>query len=153
MPQTKIKMSIVTDWVDYTPINTQGFGTIVPSKIRSRRVGSNQEIIATFIVGTIAAVECRFSLNGVTSAGTTLIPSAPAGAGTAMACGRVIRQNVTGAFDSVVLIEPSTGYLTFGVSSNTANGLTKIPATSLVVSGEGVTIEASVPIAGWLANE
>lgn len=139
----------ITDWKDYTPAITQGLGTIVPSKIRSRRVGSNQEISATFQTGAVSAVEARFSLNGVISGDTTLIPSLPAGANTAMACGRVIRQNITGAFDSVVLIEPSTGYLTFAVSNNTSNGLTKVVSTALFVSNEVVTLEASVPIQGW----
>jgi hypothetical protein len=52
----------VSEWVSYTPSNTQGFGTTTNNNFEYRRVGSSIELIATFTTGTVTGSELQIGL-------------------------------------------------------------------------------------------
>lgn len=153
--QTAVRMDQSNiPWTDYTPGTTQGLGTITARKIKYRRIGQNLEVQATLETGTVTPSEMRFGLPpGLTSAGTTLIPATPGGAGTAEPVGRLIREGFTNAFDTSVLIEPSSTYFTFSISSTSQNGFLKANANAVVGSNEDISFFASIPIAGWADSQ
>ncbi len=136
----------VTAWVAYTPVLT-GVGAATGVEFYSRRVGDTLEIRGKFTAGTTTATEARLELGfngtsgGITSAGSTKLPS-----GTSLAGMCAI--SVTSAVTIHSLIERSLGYITFGVQTASAAGLTKQNGTFLS-SGQTLSVQASVPITGW----
>lgn len=145
-PQSIARGPMISDWVSYTPTFT-GFGTVTVQEFQWRRVGSDVEIRGKFTAGTTTAVESRLSLpSGLTSAAASVIPSI-------QYAGQVLR-NITGAAqENVALIEPSVGYVTFGIANASQAPLTKQNGSAWVLSGEVVTVNAVVPILGWSSNQ
>lgn len=128
----------ITDWASYTPTFT-GMGTVSSIECLYRRVGGDYELRNKLVAGTPTAVEARASLpNSATSADTTKIPS--------------IQLSGMGAIQNqsqpTVLIEPSVGYVTFGLQSGTQAGYTKVNGNALLSTGNIFTFFASVPIQG-----
>ena len=138
----------VTAWQQYTP-TFQGFGTAPsgPTNIEFewRQVGENVEIRGKFTAGTTTAVEARIGLPaGLTSAGTSLIPSLQQiGFGA---------RNTAGTGDYKILIEPSVTYLTFSRAETGLIGLFKETGNNILSSGQALSFFASVPCAGLTAT-
>jgi hypothetical protein len=138
---------ITTPWVAYTPANFNGFGTVTGVEFYSRRVGDTLEIRGKFTAGTTTGVEARIELGfngtsgGITSAGSDKLPS-----GTSLAGMCAI--SVATAVTIHALIERSVGYLTFGIQTGAAAGLTKQNGT-FISSGQTLSVQASVPMTGW----
>ena len=150
-PQAKLYGSPITDWVSYTPSNTQGFGTITSPEIQYAREGADLLIRAKFTSGTTTASEAQISLpTGMTSADTTKIPSIQ------MAGAPAFRNISSAAAMFVPLIEPSKTYLTFSagnVVAGTVAVLTKAGGSSITNSGEVIVFNARVPILGWGSSQ
>lgn len=129
-----------TDWTAYTPTFT-GFGTPTAVEFEYRQNGQNYDIRGKFASGVSTAVEARISLPlAATSAGTGVIPSIQAAGFGGLSS--------AAASQFIPLIEPSVGYITLGTQSSGAGGLTKQNASTLISSGQSLSIFASVPIAG-----
>jgi hypothetical protein len=136
----------ISAWASYTPTFT-GFGTATSTEFQWRQVGSNIEIRGKFTSGTTTAVEPRITLpSGYTSSPIGTIPSV-------QIVGQGQRSTANAAFFSVQpLIEPSVGYLTFGVQTSVRGGTSKLVASSSdISSGDTISFFASVPVA-QLAN-
>jgi hypothetical protein len=143
-PQAKVLGAAITDWQPYTPVIT-GFGT--PSAVDAawRQVGDTYQIKGNFTAGSSTAVEGRWSLpNSAVSKDSTIIPST-------QICGSGAT-TVGGAFDIVVLMQASVGYVTFGRSESTAASAYPRNANTLINLGEAISFYASVPIAGKSSN-
>lgn len=132
----------VTDWQSYTPTFT-GFGTVTTQSFQWRRVGSNVEIRGRFTTGTVAATEARLSLPpGLTSSSSILTLEK---AGTADRASGF----AAGYFYPTVLIEPSVTYVTFGAQGSGTAALVKRNGADVFQSSEPVSLNISLPVAGW----
>jgi hypothetical protein len=140
-PSTYVYGTPVTDWASYTPTLT-GFGTATNVQFQWRRVGDNVEVRGKFTSGTPTATEARATLPLVTSADTGKIPSLQL-VGMAAASG-------TASNSRTVLIEPSVGYVTFGIT--TSGPLTKANGSSVVAASETISFFALVPVQGWSSS-
>jgi hypothetical protein len=140
-PSAMVLGAAMTDWQAYTPTLT-GFGTATNVQFQWRRVGDNVEVRGKFTSGTSTATEARATLPSVTSADTGKIPSIQlVGTGSS---------SVTASNLRTVLIEPSVGYVTFGIAS--AGPLTKQNGSTLLSSGDTLSFFALVPVQGWSSN-
>jgi hypothetical protein len=143
---TSVEVPIVTEWQAYTPTFT-GFGTVSVSSFQYRRVGASLEIRGRLTAGTTAASEARISLpNSLTSVATIA---------TLEKAGSVDRSSgfAAGYFYPTVLIQPSVSYLTFGAQGSGTAALVKRNASDVFLTGEAISLFASVPIATWVATE
>jgi hypothetical protein len=140
-PEQYVYGTPVTDWQAYTPTLT-GFGTPTNVQFQWRRVGDNVEVRGKFTSGTSTATEARATLPSVTSADTGKIPSIQLVGMAAL--------SPTAANSRTVLIEPSVGYVTFGIT--TAGPLTKANATLILSSGETMSFFALVPVQGFSSS-
>jgi hypothetical protein len=115
-----------TDWQScgHTTSSFTSMGTVTAIETQCKRQGGDLLMKGKFISGTPTASEARLSLplwNGVqlVSKGTGAIPSL-------QQSGDLIKgASSTTYFRSSVLIEPSVSYVTFGIQTTTANGLSK----------------------------
>ncbi len=133
---------IPSTWATYSPALV-GFGT--PSSVEfewSRRADSIN-VRGKFTSGTATATEARLPFpTGVTSASTSKIP-------TLRVAGHGYFTQVT-ALQGSILVEPSVTYLTLGIQSASASGLTKVTGIGFLASGNGFSFEAlSIPVTGW----
>jgi hypothetical protein len=137
----------ITDWVAWTPTFT-GFGTPTSVAFYSRRNGDSLQINGSFTAGTTTAVEARLSLgylgvdSNVTSSGATKIGN------TIDAAGDVLYASAA-AVIGYTTIQPSVGYLTFGLQGASNGALTKVVGSTALATGGTVSISAQVPILGW----
>jgi hypothetical protein len=140
-PEQYVYGTPVTDWQAYTPTLT-GFGTATSVNFQWRRVGDNVEVRGKFTSGTSTGVEARASLPSVTSADTGKIASIQlVGMGA---------NSAASANSRTVLIEPSVGYFTFGIT--TSNPLTKANGSGVAISGETISFFGLVPVQGWSSS-
>lgn len=141
--------SPVTDWVSYTPgAATAGFGTLASVDLYYRRVGGNMEIRGSFNTGTTSATEARLALPlGLTTTTdvnqNTQIGVYGRGANSSNHGGLVLKQN---AVNYILFSDSSTFSNTAVISTNPANG------SSVAATGEKISLQVSVPIAGWASN-
>lgn len=145
------QLNNVTDWQDagLVAADFTGFGTPTAIQIQSRREGSDLVYRGKFTPGTPTAVEARINLKiagvSLTSANSISIPSL-------QLAGLNIRGTATTNNGQPVLIEPSVGYITFGLGFAAGNVFAKANANSLVNSGELMSFNARIPIQGWTAG-
>jgi hypothetical protein len=151
--ETAVVVPVVTAWQGYTP-TFQGFGTAPtgPTNIEFewRQVGESVEIRGNFTSGSSTGVEARIGLPaGLTSAGTSLIPSI-------QYAGKSVRDNstVNVVKTNIILIEPSVTYVTIGQDDYAGNSspFTKLNASSIVSNGQKFSFAASVPCSGLSAT-
>jgi len=144
--ETSVLVPNLTAWQGYTP-TFQGFGTPSNVEFEWRQVGENVEIRGKFTSGAPTAVEARIGLpGGLTSAGTSLIPSLQM-VGKAGHSGSAATY-----FGKAILIEPSVSYMTVGTQTSTSNELTKAQGINLLATGDTLSFFASVPCAGLSAT-
>ena len=140
-PEQYVYGTPVTDWQAYTPTLT-GFGTATNVQFQWRRVGDNVEVRGKFTSGTSTATEARATLPSVTSADTGKIPS--------IQLVGMAANSAAAANSRTVLIEPSVGYVTFGIT--TSGPLTKANASAVASSGETVSFFGLVPVLGFSSS-
>jgi hypothetical protein len=138
--------STITEHQNYTPTIT-GFGTVSSVNIRSRRVGSNLEIIGTFVTGTPdgSAASLSFPTGLLSSSNISALENAGSLAGASAAANRLY----------VMTRSPSTSVINFAyrdlaqtdtVFSNTVGvGISS-------GSGQILQVNATIPIQGWSAS-
>lgn len=130
--------SIITAFTSYTPTFT-GFGTVSTQSFRYRQVGSTVQIEGRFLVGTPTATEARVTLPTVcSSAASDYVTLEHVGAGSSTETVNNI----------VVLVEPSSSYLTFGTVTAARAGLTKQNGNSVISAGGTLTFNATVRCTG-----
>jgi len=147
-PQNVTFSTPMTDWVSYTPSNTQGFGTISAVDLKWRQVGSDIQIKGSFTSGTVTASEAQIGLpSGLTIATETnnnqIMGTYGRGANTADHGGFTIRQNGQTA---ILFGSPSTFGSTSAIGRNPVNG------NAVVGSTEVLTLMATATIVGWSAS-
>lgn len=130
-------------WVNYTPSNTQGFGTVSSVALQFRRNGADIEIRGDFTSGTITADEAQLSLpNSLTIASTSSNPQ-PAG----------FFFRAVSSLQSMGTILATSGdaFFNFGLYVNNASSapLTVRGGTSLFGSSETIAFTAKAPVAEW----
>jgi hypothetical protein len=138
----------ITDWQTYTPTFT-AMGTVTAITAYWARIGSDVVLRGRFTVGTTVASEARLSLPaGLVS--SSQISTALEVSGT---YGRLSTSTDHGGF---ILIEPSVGYVTFSTGavfgSGSTGALTKSTGNNVAGTGDTVSFEARIPIAGWSAQ-
>jgi hypothetical protein len=145
-PQSLAYGPPISDWKSYTPASTAGWGNAT-TNLQWRQVGGSVEVQGTIVTGTTVASEARISLPSVTS--DSSLP-------TLSHRGIYARSAASGNHGGLVLIEPSVGYVTFSdpgiLGSSAVSALSKANGSSIAGSGETITINFSVPIAGWSSN-
>lgn len=144
-PGTVVQGAAIGDWQSYTPTFT-GFGTPTAVSFSSRRNGSVLEIQGIFTCGSTTGVEARVSIalgSQALTIDSNVIPS-----------GSISRLGFAGfsvatAQEFTIIGTGGQQYLKFGVQSSTNAGLTAQAATTLISSGQTMSINARVPIAEW----
>lgn len=133
-----------TDWAScgHTTSDFTGFGTVTNIETQCKRQGSDLLMRGKFTVGTTTATEARLNLKlgglSLNSANSSKIPSLQVSGHAALSA------NLAGSLNT--LMEPSVGYITFGISATSLAGLTKANGTSITVSGNSVSFNARIPI-------
>lgn len=136
--------AVVGEWQSYTPISTQGWGTVTSPVFSYKRSGSSIVIKAKFVTGTVDGNEARISLpSGLTSGTTNNLTMVAAYA----------RDTSVTATANQVYIENGVSYLTFGRADGTVAGYTKRAGNILANSGETIGFTtAEIPIAEWAGS-
>jgi hypothetical protein len=132
----------LTEWNDYVP-TSQGIGTPVFTVAKWRQVGGNMELSFKLTPSTSSAAEMQIGLPNGESISTTEVP-------TIMAKGTLVRvENITTQMYTVLATGGDT-FLNFG-NQNSSGGLS--PANGNAITGANLlSIEASIPIEGWVAH-
>lgn len=142
-----------TEWTSLTAAQVNalsgnnGLGTHTAGSLEYRRDGSDLLIKGKLTVGTVTASEARIPLPaGLVSAATSIIP-------TIQPAGEWFYGTSSTSHGGAVLIEPSTGYITFsgnGTFSNvTLDPLVKALGNAMMGSGTVIAFNARIPILGW----
>lgn len=140
--------STLTDWVAYTPSNTQGFGTIASNNLEWRRVGDSMEIRGTFDTGTTTAVEGQIELPNSEVIATGTVRSS---------AGSWFRDFSSNTKGGVVIITNGDTFLNFSTNgvfgSDTTNALIPRDGNSVVASSQGIVFNTlTIPILGWSSD-
>ena len=147
--ETSVEVPVMTAWQGYTP-TFQGFGTPSAVEFEWRQVGESVEIRGKFVSGVPTAVEARVGLPaGLTSAGTSLIPSLQI-VGSASLSG-----TLASTYTHAMLAEPSVSYLTLGAASGSptvTQTLVKRNGDALLNASQTLSFFASIPCAGLSAT-
>jgi microcystin-dependent protein len=137
-----VQVPNLTAWNTYVP-TIVGFGTIATQSFRWRQVGDSIQLEGRFTSGTPTAIEARIPLpNSLLSMSD-------------YATLEIVGKSATNNSNQemISLIEPSVGYLTFGFANSTSAELTKVNGSQLVTTGQFVSINASVRVAGLTATK
>jgi hypothetical protein len=147
-PYSSINVSNMTDWQTYTPTFT-GLGTVVPTGMRWRRVGSNMEIEGSITIGTVTAATASISLpSGYAVDGNyTSI-----GGGVLGSVGLLVPDVSSGVMRTVITSAGATT-LNFSVLASTFQGLHAQLGNAMFNNGENDSfVGVSVPISGWTST-
>jgi len=135
--------NVDTDWVSYTPSNTQGFGSITNNNLEYRRVGDSLEVRGYFDCGTVTAVEAQIELpNALVIKDGTQTSNV----------GTFLRDTTTTAKGGAILSTGGDSFVNFSnliYSDLNQNPLSQVTANLITANGERISIEFSVPIQGW----
>jgi hypothetical protein len=149
-PQTAPIGVASTDWVAYTPTFT-GFGTPTGVAFYSKRVGDTLLINGSFTAGTTTATEARITL-GFNGSNANVTSGDASKIGNSIAAAGDVLYNSNAALAGYATIQPSVGYLTFGLQGASNNALTKANGSTFLATGGTVSVNAQVPIFGWSSN-
>lgn len=139
-----INANYVTPWVAYTPTFT-GIGTPSVAKVRSRRVGSNLEVEAIWINGTVSATEFSMTMgfngiNGGVVCDSFWFEYRPVVG--------VVAWNISGASSRFVIAAGSLNAVNIGAATVDRDPLTPVQGSYLGTS-RAMEVRASIPIEGW----
>lgn len=138
------KLNPISNWQAYTPTNTQGFGTISSVELEYRRVGSNLEVRGYYTTGTVTAVEGQIGLpSGLLIDQGTLTSVS----------GTYTRDTASASNGGLILTTGGDDFVNFTAvsvfNSVSTNALAPANASNAVGTGQRMSLEFSVPIAGW----
>lgn len=132
----------VTDFQAYTPTLT-GFGTPTAVNFIWRKVGSSLEVIGTFTSGTSTGVIAEVGLpNGATTAASIAVNSS---------AGTIIFSDGTANVHTAIA-QPSATSINIGIQSAGSGGWTPETGSSVMSSGQSLSLHFQVPVAGWSSN-
>lgn len=134
-----------TSWAScgHTPGDFQGFGAVTGISTQCKREGGDLLMRGIFTSGAPTAAEARVNLklNGTALTSASSLVSSLAGL---VAISQATNDN------QYILIDPTVTYLNFSEASTGTSGLTKANGSSIITaSGQFVSLEARIPIAGW----
>ncbi len=129
-----------TEWASYTP-TIVGMGTATNVAFQWRKKGPNVEIRGNFTAGKISGSTATISNpSGVTSAGSSLIPSI-------MLAGTMVHA-AANTQNSYVLIQASATVMNLSTQSSGDGGLNTATGTRFF-SSTAYSVLASFPVVGW----
>jgi hypothetical protein len=129
--------SVTSAWTAYTPTLTNFTATSI--ECYYRRVGGNYEIRGKMTISGTSAAEARLSLPNGAIIDSSMVPS------TAL-LGSWSHTSANTYFGTI-LVQPSLGYLNFGLSGTGAIGL--VPQNANAIFGAAaMSFNATIPIAG-----
>lgn len=148
-PNNAYMGSPITNWVNYTPTISAGFGTPSSVSFYYRRVGDSLDIQGTFIAGTLASSVASVTLPSGLSIDYTKIST---NAGMSVV-GKMVAGHTAEAITndlSTVMVDGSTASTVF-FSRYTASttSFAKDNADTVCATNGIVTLWCRVPIAGW----
>lgn len=155
-PQTAPIGAVVTDWVAYTPANTNSWSTNTTYAGQWRRVGGDMEIQGRIILSGAVSGSALINLPSGYSIDTTRFSQGtvafnfgiPLGIWGASNSGASINAN-----GSIVYQGNNAGYLLYqdATSGNTSTSVTGT-APMTWTSGDNLNVMFKVPITGWSSN-
>lgn len=134
--------AIITPWVAYTP-SFQGFGTPTDVSARSRRIGSNLEVMIQFTSGTSTADQGRVGIGFDGTDGNVDVASWVDSSSQLLG---KFHNTLTSSFSGGLVSMAGADYLCF-VNQN--NGLSLRDGDAVANSGTIMSLMASIPIEGW----
>jgi hypothetical protein len=135
-----------TDWAScgHVPADFTGFGTVTNIETQCKREGSDLLMRGKFTGGVATSVEARINLKlgGIPLTSSSSVTSLQ------LAGDLVQAFSSTTYFRNSVLIEPSVGYITFGIQTATLNAISKTTGSS-GFTNSALSFTARIPISGW----
>lgn len=137
-----------TDWVQYTPTLSAGFGTTTNVKVFSRRVGDSLELQGSWTTGTVAASAATMTIGYNGANGGVSVDASKMGTvnNTVGSAAFVAGNVVTG-----VIWTGNGAAVGFSNLSGSSTQLVTANVTAISLSTVGAAFYAKVPIAGWSA--
>jgi hypothetical protein len=141
--------SAITDWVSYTPTFGAGFGTVVSPSFKSRRVGSQLEVVGQFTTGTLAASATTITLGYGGTNSNVNIDTASVPTSNLVGHGTTNSTASTTNFGYVSVIAGASNTVSLGLQTSTLTALTTSNGNVMFTTGSIVHVEFKVPILGW----
>jgi len=136
-----------TDWINYIP-SFSGFGSVLISNIRCRRIKNTLHILGSFQSGAPSGEEARIGLFSELIVDSNLP--------TISFIGNGFRASANGSYTKshTILATPNDNYLNFGIIHYAVanNPITPQLGNNLIVNGEVEHIDATVSIQGWASK-
>lgn len=149
-PQTAPIGTTMSDWVQYTPTFT-GLGTVTGIDVWSRRVGDSLQIQGKWVNGTVTASTASIQMGLSGSTGGVFMDTTKVAATKIVGTGS--RTSASAAAVTVLAVAGQGSLLNFGLDSHaTVGSNTAQLGNAMFSTGEGVYINAIIPIAGWSSN-
>lgn len=137
--------AIITDWQEYTPNFSAGFGTISDRNIQWRRVGSNCEIRGRFTTASVPSSTQTFTLPSGLVTNVNYITAA-----VGVAVGQIFQSSFSENTASVLLARNDNLIYIGGLIGNTSSTNNPLSTSGANVLGNAVqNFFLSVPIQGW----
>lgn len=135
-------------FVPYTPTFT-GFGTVSSVQVYSRREGDSLRIVGSFTSGTSTATQARITL-GYNGANANVSTASTIASNNILGTGNL---SIASAHTVTYLASTGNNYLTLGLVLNNAGQVfTPQNGSTIAASGNVLSIDALVPIAGWATS-
>lgn len=144
--------STLTDWIDFTPTASTGYGTITNQVGKYRRVGNTMHVVYGFTVGTVTSANATIDLPSGFNIDTSQILGADRNT-----LGWLHRVNGTSEIDTSSFIHSYNGsdtdkvYVVRAADANDSLDYTE-PVNTGVTAGDGILGEFIVPIQGWTSD-
>lgn len=150
LPTTYVYGTPITDWTSYTPI-FNGSPTVASVTFWSRRAGDSLQVMGAFQLTAVNA-----STTALTIPNTLAIDTAKVGSSRKFVFGECTRIYQTGTETSLTkhVAAYNTGFLNqiFIASTGVSQNLGQNAWNGLFVNNDWVTVEATIPIAGWSSS-
>jgi hypothetical protein len=138
------KLNPVTDWVSYTPTNTQGLGAISDINLEWRRVGDSIELRGSFRTGTVTSDEIQLELPN-----SYVISSKVANT----ELGSIVVRDSSTTNLTHILITGGDTFLNMGVQAGGVAGLVSKTGNTTLNSSQKVSFHSfTIPIQGWTSG-
>jgi len=154
-PQTIQKGPQISDWTAYTPTVSAAFGTATGISFFYRRDGDMLSVQGTFTAGTVAASLATLTLPGGLSIDSSKISINNTSSNPGVMVGYYDNSEATANTQGCIVTAPatSTTLVYFGPGeTNASSSLTPANGNVITASSVVLSVNFSVPIAGWSSN-
>jgi hypothetical protein len=148
-------VSVDTDWLEYTPTLSAGFGTISTQRFLWRRVGADLHVRGFFTSGTVGSGNASISLPPNLSIDSGKVARETNTSQTSPVLGTYTRGNNASVITAGLILSATDTSLTSVYFGRDFSGNSLIPEDTVsnsFLSTENITLEFSVPIQGWTSN-